>query len=278
MKLGGPVFGQITDALSWVNAHRELGYSAAYCPLDERASGATVHEYRDAALDADLVIAEVGAWSNPISRNDRERSDAISLCQQRLALADEIGARCCVNISGSRGSTWDGPDASHYTTDVFELIVDTVREIIDAVTPRRSFYVLETMPWIAPDSVDSYIKLIMAIDRKAFGVHLDPVNLINSPERYYRNSGLLNECFAKLGPWIKSCHAKDIILRSHLTVHLEETAPGEGFLDYRTYIRSLSKLDSEIPVMLEHLPDAQAYLSGAKFIRLIASEVGVEIQ
>jgi hypothetical protein len=26
-----------------------------------------------------------------------------------LALADEIGSLCCVNISGSRGSQWDGP-------------------------------------------------------------------------------------------------------------------------------------------------------------------------
>ena len=50
----------------------------------------------------------------------------------------------------------------------------TVREIIDAVRPTRAFYTLEPMPWAYPDSVDSYLRLIAAIDRRAFGVHLDP--------------------------------------------------------------------------------------------------------
>ena len=58
-------------------------------------------------------------------------------------------------------------------------------------------------------------------------VHLDPVNMICSPQRYFNNAAFLRECFAKLGPYIKSCHAKDILLRDTLTVHLDEMRPGE---------------------------------------------------
>jgi len=63
----------------------------------------------------------------------------------------------------------------------------------------RTVYTLETMPWMYPDSADSYLALLRAIDRPgAFGVHLDPVNLVNSPERFFRNADLLRDCFAKL--------------------------------------------------------------------------------
>ena len=59
-------------------------------------------------------------------------------------------------------------------------------------------------------------------------MHLDPTNLINTPAKFYDNAGFLRECFAKLGPHIKCCHAKDITLAGELTVHLAEAIPGRG--------------------------------------------------
>ena len=188
------------------------GFRAAYWPLDDDADAETIDAYAAAAAAADVVIAEIGAWSNPISPDERTRAAALELCKRRLALADRVGARCCVTLAGSRGDTWDGPHPDNLSRDTFALIVDSVREIVDAVEPRRTFYTLEPMPWTLPDSPDSYLELMSAIDRRQFAVHLDPTNLINSPAKFYDNAGLLRECFAKLGPHIKCCHAKDITL------------------------------------------------------------------
>jgi hypothetical protein len=95
-------------------------------------------------------------------------------------------------------------------------------ETVDAGEPQRTFYSLEPMPWSRTDSPDSYLELIGTVERRQFGVHLDPVNLFNSPAKYYDDAGLLRDCFAKLGPQIKSCHAKDVTLANELTVHLAE--------------------------------------------------------
>ena len=75
---------------------------------------------------------------------------------------------------------------------------------------------------------DSNLKLLKAIDRPQLAVHFDPVN---SPRRYFNTSALIKECFDKLGPHIKSCHAKDILMHDKLTVHLDEVRPGLGNLD-----------------------------------------------
>lgn len=275
MRLGGPLFDTVDDPHAWVAALRREGYSAAYCPLDERADDATVRAFEQAARAAGIVIAEVGAWSNPISRDEPARAAAIALCCARLDLADRIGARCCVNIAGSRSPHWHGPDPDNLSDDTFALIVDTVRQIIDAVRPTRSYFALETMPWIFPDSPASYLQLAQAIDRPQFAVHLDPVNLINSPQRYFANAALLRECFALLGPRIRSCHAKDIALASKLTVHLDEVRPGLGALDYRVFLAELSRLHPDTPLMLEHLPNAEEYRAAASHIRGVASAVGL---
>jgi sugar phosphate isomerase/epimerase len=275
IRLGGPVFGDFRDPAEWIKAVKAKGYSAAYCPVSTGTDETTVKAFGKAARDAKIIISEVGAWSNPISKNEKERKEAVKKCKDSLALADLIGAGCCVNISGSRGEKWDGPDQENLTKETFDLIVQTTREIIDEVKPARTFYTLETMPWAFPDSPDSYLELIKAIDRKQFGVHLDPVNMINSPGRYYNNGAFIKECFDKLGPYIRNCHAKDIRLGSSLTVHLDEVLLGTGGLDYKVFLTELSKLKN-VPLMLEHLKTTEEYDQAASNVRKIGSAIGIQ--
>jgi len=273
MRLGGPVFNTSSPA-EWAAAHRAAGYRAAYWPgvpeADETA-------YVRAAREADLLIAEVGAWSSPLSADDEKRRAAIAYNQAQLATADRVGARCCVNITGSRGEKWDGPCAEDLTEDTFVRIVDTVREIIDAVKPTRTFYTLETMPWMYPDSLESYQRLLQAIDRQACAVHFDPVNLLNCPSRYFRNAALMREFVRVLKPRIRSCHGKDILLGQEYTTHLSEVRPGLGGLDYRAFFSAVNALDPATPVMLEHLPTEDEYAIAAKYCRQIADEEGIAL-
>ncbi len=271
MRLGGPIFKKYDNPQAWVAAVQGYGYRAAYCPVGLDASDATISAYAQAAAQADIIIAEVGAWSNPLSPDPAEREAALTKCKRSLLLAEKIGARCCVNITGSRGHKWDGPSPLDLTEETFDLIVATTQEIIDSVNPSRTAYALETMQWSYPDSPDNYVRLIQAIDRTGLAAHLDPVNLVNSPERYFFNGKLIRECFAKLGPHIKSCHAKDITLGSKGQLHLDEVRPGLGALDYAVYLRELNQLDPDMPLMLEHLPSEEEYALAAAHIRAVAA-------
>ena len=272
MRLGGPIFNQYKDPASWIAGLKEAGFTAAYAPVGPDVDDATAQAYVAAAAKANVVIAEVGAWSNPISPNNDERRAAIEKCVRCLAHAERLGARCCVNIAGACGPQWDGPHPANLSEATFDLIVETTRHIIDAVKPRRTFYTLETMPWVFPDSADSYGRLLQAIDRPAFAVHFDPVNLINCPSRYFQTGEFIRDCFAKLGPRIKSCHAKDIALAGKLTVHLDEVRPGLGALDYGVYLTELAKLEPDTTLIIEHLPNADEYAAAAKHIRQVATE------
>ena len=278
IRLGGPVFEKYKSPDEWVAALQSWNFKAAYCPLQIGASKVEISAYKNAAKKADIVISEVGAWSNPIDPNEEKSKAAIEKCVNSLVLADEIGANCCVNISGSRNpEKWDGPHKDNLTPETFDLIVETTRKIIDSVKPKNTFFTIETMPWAFPDSVESYVKLIEAIDRKQLGVHFDPVNLVNSPGIYFKNGEMIKEAFSKLGRYIKSCHAKDIVLREdELTLHMPEIRAGLGNLNYAVYLKELSQLDN-IPLMLEHLDSVEDYKKAAEYIRSVGKENNIFI-
>ncbi len=278
MRLGGPLFDDYSSPFEWVEAVKRQAYSAAYAPVGADADADLVRAYAEAAIEAKIVIAEVGAWgNNPVSPDRTVRQRGIEGCCRQLDFADRLGALCCVNVSGGRGAKWDGPHPQNLTEDTFDLIVASVREIIDTVGPLRTSYALETMPWMYPDGPQSYVRLVEAIDREHFGVHLDPVNLISSPARYYASGAIIEECFSLLGPHIRSCHAKDVLLDDTLTVHLSEVRPGLGNLDYRTYVRELERLGGDTPLMMEHLNSSDDYRIAAAHIRNMAQAEGVPV-
>ena len=66
LRLGGPVFEEYDGPDEWAGAVKALGYNAAYCPVDADEDDDVVKAYENAARKADIIIAEVGVWNNPL--------------------------------------------------------------------------------------------------------------------------------------------------------------------------------------------------------------------
>jgi sugar phosphate isomerase/epimerase len=276
IRLGGPVFEKHDDPRDLAQAHRALGYSAAYCPEAKAEDKDRVRAIEDAFRSAGVLIAEVGAWVNLLDPDDAKRAKNLAYVTSRLQLAEEVGATCCVDIAGSYNPTvWYGPHPKNLSQEFFDATVENCRKLIDSVRPVRTKFCVEMMGWSIPDGADSYVRLIHAVDRKAFGVHIDVCNVINSPERFYSNGPFIRDTIAKLGPWILSCHAKDLDWRPEMNVHFVEVIPGRGSVDYRAYLQALALLPHETPLMLEHLSKAEEYAEGAAYIRKVAGKSGV---
>lgn len=276
IRLGGPILDPPNDPEELARTHLACGYRAAYCPKVSLSDKNRIREIRRAFKKYDVLIAEVGAWCNLISIDPAERNKNFKHVCERLALADEIGARCCVDFIGTfdPDSSW-GPHPDNLSADTFELTVHTIRRILDEVKPGQAKFALEMMQWAFPDSADSYVELIDAVDRSSFGVHMDPVNLIVSPRQYFDNGVLIRECFQKLGKWVVSCHAKDIVLKDKLSLHLDEAIPGTGNLDYKTYLTELNRLPNEVPIMLEHLSSAEEYTLARDYLFCLGKDLGI---
>ncbi len=273
VRLGGPIFLKSNDPRELAREHRRLGYAAAYCPNVDIKDAPAV----ESAFKAEnVLIAEVGAWKNMLDPDPAARKANLDYVISRMALADAVGARCCVDIAGSfNPKVWYGPHKDNFSPRFFDATVENCRKVIDAVKPKRAKFALEIMGWCMPESADRYLQLIKAIQRPAFAVHIDVCNAVNSPEKFYNNAALTNELFAKLGRYIVSCHAKDLAWTPEMNVHFVEVIPGRGELNYEPYLQHLTRIDA--PLMLEHLKSAEEYLEGATYIRNVAARIGVPL-
>ena len=276
MRLGGPIFVKSSDPAVLAQAHRQLGYRAAYAPevklTDRDRIQAIIKEF--AALD--VAIAEVGAWVNMMDPDSEKRRKNMASVQERLALAEELGARCCVDIAGSYDpEVWYGPNPKNITQPFIDATVENCRALIDAVKPKRTRFSIEMMPFNFPTGPDDYLQLIKSVDRKMFAVHLDVCNVMNRPERMYQNGAVIRDCFDKLGRWIVSCHAKDLKWEEYVQVCLREVIPGRGDINYKVYLDCLSRLPIDAPLMLEHLKTAEEYAEGRRYIQGVAKSLGL---
>ncbi len=253
MRLGGPAFDIPEDPQALVAYHQQNGFSAAYMKrIDDKSRR---DEIASAYAEANIMLAEYGAYGiNILETDDALRQKNIDKICERLAYADEVGIRCCVIHGGSyQTGGWGKPNPANFSEHAFDDTVQAVQMIIDKVQPARSKLVMETEKYVFPDDPGTYLKLIEAIDRDGFGVHLDPINIVSSPKLLYDNGTLIRECFAKLGSHIVSCHSKDVTTIDNYPYHITETYTGDGQLDYDVYLTELAKLGDDVPLMIEHL-------------------------
>lgn len=276
MRIGAQVFG-FHNAEEWAMLHVQYGYGAAYWPLPLSADEAQVEAYSDAAKRHDLVISEIGAWNNMLDRDPVRREKNIQENIQALRLADRVGARCCINITGSYADTWDGPHPGNMTEETFAVIVRTIQRIIDEAAPQHTYYTVEPMPWLYPNSIGTQERLLREVNRSRFAVHADMCNLINSFDKVYHTGEYASAFFEAFGDRIKAVHAKDLTIAKTLTMQIHEALPGEGIFDLDALLRACSRLSPDLPVMTEHLVTPEEYRRAAGYLQERAGALGISL-
>ncbi|MCR5790448.1 MAG: sugar phosphate isomerase/epimerase [Lachnospiraceae bacterium] len=260
----------------WAEKMTALGCRSVVFPVDHTAGDSEIADYADQAKKHDLVIAEVGIWRNVFATDRAEREEARKRAVLQFRMADEIGADCVVNVAGtSGGPIWDGGYRENYSEESWNAIVLYIQELIDEVKPKHTTYSIEAMPWMYPTGPDEYLKMMREVDREAFSCHLDVINMINCPERYFFSEAFLEETFEKLGAYVRSCHLKDIRLRDELTFQLEEVACGQGTFNIGKYMSLAHRADPDMPMIIEHLTTDEEYEQSLAYVKKIMAENGL---
>jgi sugar phosphate isomerase/epimerase len=186
VRLGAPIFLKSDDPAALAREHRRLGYSAAFCPQMATVKDPDLLKAIQKAYAAEnVVIAEVGAWKNMLDPDTEKRRENLAYVVERCALAEAVGARCCVDIAGSYNpDSWYGPNPKNLSKEFFDATVANCRHVIDSVKPTRTRFTIEMMGWNIPDGPDSYVELIRAVDRRA-----DFTRALPTSRSVFRSSG-----------------------------------------------------------------------------------------
>ncbi len=260
MRLGLSVPITTESPEKWAECQKNLGCKSVVFPLNCHDDDSLIDEYAKAAKANDLTIAEVGIWRSPFSPEKTAAKENFEYCVGQLLLAEKIGARCCVNVAGSSHERWDGAYKDNFDKETYKKTVSFIRQLIDEVNPKHTFFTLEPMPWMVPTGPDEYLHLLEDVNRDSFAVHMDIINMINCPQRYFFQEEFMDEVFEKLGSKIRSCHLKDIKLLGDFTLMLRECACFAGDFNLQYYVNLASSIDPEMPMIIEHLSSNEEYI------------------
>lgn len=267
MKLGTSSPLSHSTPEEWAENQVRLGCAAVVFPVQSNEPEEKIIAYKEAAKKAGLTIAEVGIWRNALAADPDERRANMDYCVEQLRLADFLGARCAVNVAGAFGPVWDGGYRENFTKEAWDKTVSMVQEIIDRADIKNTFFTLEPMPWMVPTGPKEYIRLLDAVERDRFAVHMDIINMTSSAKRYFHAEEFVDECVEVLGNKIRSCHIKDVHLDGRYTLRLEECGPGDGEFPLRHYVSKINEIDPDMPMILEHLNTDEEYLKYMGYLK-----------
>jgi sugar phosphate isomerase/epimerase len=286
MRLGATIdqYFDSSDPEAYLGECQKCGYRSAPCPQVSLRETEKLRFIRDAFSKADVLIGEVQAWVNPLDPRPEKRAENLKRIAESIAIADEIGAACCVTVAGTLDTrdyiACDTPHPDNFLDSTFDAVIEWVRKILKETRPRRTKLCLEMSPWTPLDGPEVYQKIIEIVQDPALAVHLDPSNAILNTRIFFSTPAHVNHCFDLLGRWIVSAHAKDLYYASVVDlrhVNFVEVIPGRGVLDYRTFLRRGEQVSADLPLIMEHLPRREDYAAGAAYIRSVAREIGVTV-
>ena len=234
-------------------------------------------ELRSALKKYDVVVYEVGGYTNMIHPDMSERQKNLKKLCTCIEAADKVGCPMVGTISGSLDPVnFFNVHPENWTLKTWNMLVDSMKQVLRDTSGMKAAIGMEAQVTTNIDGPKSHKRLIDDVGDPRCAVNLDPVNMM-SLSNYYHTTELLEECFDLLGENILGCHAKDTyIWPDKQTVHVQEVCAGRGVMDYETYLVRMSRMEWPRTILPEHVP-ADQLIEAAEYIWKVAAKVGVTV-
>jgi len=230
------------------------------------------HIIRDAFRDANLPIVAVSGYTNLVHPNLKKRDENIKNLKTLLKFARDLGSPYVISETGTFDSESDWVyNEKNVTEEAYETICEIVTELVKFSYDHGSVFLVENYVNNIIGTVNQVLRLFSDISHPSFGLLMDPTNYF-SDVNIDDVDGELNRIFNALGDRIKVAHAKDCkraenTAEKHASIDADEAhtfrgagsvelpAPGLGILNYDLYLKRLSSIHPNIPLIIEHLDE-----------------------
>lgn len=243
---------------------------------------------RDTFREHHLPISCISAYTNIIHPDADARKSRLDRLKEILAHAQHLGSPYVISETGTFATD---SDWVHHPKNKTEEGWDDCRMVITDLArfawDHGAVFLLETYVNNVVGSVEETLRMFAEVDHPGLGLLMDPTNYFEA-HNLDRMDDTLNLVFNALSDKICIAHAKDVkrsgddksekhsdigdtdAAESHTfrgVGEIELPAPGLGELNYDLYLRRLAQKHPNIPMIIEHLDEAdveraKAFLDG----------------
>jgi sugar phosphate isomerase/epimerase len=245
---------------------------------------ANAKKIRETFRDHNLPICCISGYSNLVNPDLDKRKDILERLKATIRIARDLGSPYVISETGTFATDSDWVHhPKNKTEEGYEICRDIIAELAQEAYDHGAVFLVETYVNNVIGSVEETLRLFADVPSPGLGLLMDPTN-------YFEDHNIddmdneLNRVFNALEHTIHIAHAKDVKraedeTEKHADIDAAEShtfrgvgkvelpAPGLGSLNYDLYLKRLSRLHSNIPIIIEHLdepdvPRAKKFLDG----------------
>ncbi|MBZ0298747.1 MAG: sugar phosphate isomerase/epimerase [Anaerolineae bacterium] len=222
-----------------------------------------------ALLDAHHIdiVQFWGGYPCIICPDEDARREGVRIGRNIVQRAAELGAQ----VAGIRPtslhptSQW-GPHPLNYAPETEDRLVRSLSEMAEACEIYQVPITLEVHVTTTLRDAETIRRLIDRTGSSWIKVNADLVNFVSDFHAAYHTTELINHVFDVLGPYILTAHLKDVVVDAPLVVHISESRPGTGLLDWDTLFRRFEALLPDGYALIEHLTDYNEVTKARDFV------------
>ena len=229
---------------------------------------------RDTFRDHDLPICALSGYTNIVHPDPDARRTRLDMLRAQIRAARSFGTPYVISETG----TYD-PDSdwvSHprnKTEEGFAGCRAVIAELAQTAYDHGAVFLLETYVNNVVGSIEETVRMFAEVDHPGLGLLMDPTNYFED-HNIDDMAGTIKRIFDTLADKVRISHAKDVKRagtdrsEKHAEIDASEAhsfrgvgaielpAPGMGALDYDAYLSRLAIKHPNIPLVIEHLEEA----------------------
>lgn len=241
---------------------------------------------RDTFRQYNLPVSCISGYTNLVHPDPARRKANLEHLKQLIRYAPELGTPYVISESGTFDADSDWVHHPKNKTEAgYAECVEVIGDLVDFARKQGAVFLVETYVNNVIGSVEETLRLFADISDPHLGLLMDPTNYFEEHNIGQMDS-TLHQIFNAVSHLIKIAHAKDVKLaedtgkgvqmadidasEAHAlrgVGRIDLPAPGLGSLNYDLYLQRLSKHYPNIPIIIEHLeeadvPRAKQFLDG----------------
>jgi sugar phosphate isomerase/epimerase len=250
--------------------------------FDDDGSPAACRAVKETFRRHDLSVAALAGYLNPIARDPARRRANLDRMKMMLERARDLGSPYVATESGSLHPHDDwAPHPDNASESAFDQVCEIVEDLARHAAACGAVLLLEPAIGNVVDTPAKAQRLMQDVGSASLGLVADPANYVDDGN-IARTDDVQRDMFARTAPYLKLAHAKDVRRvdgapreRHHhmgnpaLYGGMEYPSVGLGDLNYDLYLSLLQRHCPDIPLIVEHLeeadvPRAKAFVDGRR--------------
>ena len=237
---------------------REMGFTAASWHLGsmDYARDDLLAPVRQVMADEGLMLCQLlpPQYESLVHPEASVRKSGVATMARLCEAAKTLGAPNLYVRPGSLNPAgpWT-PHADNHAPETIARLVESLKRLAPAAEAAGIDLAIEghvVSPLHTPEVTR---EVIDAVGSPALKFNLDTVNYLATLDQAYHPEPVLHKLIDLVGEFIVAAHVKDVTVRDRLVVHIDETPPGQGYLDQGLVAKGFQRCCPDGPFMIEHL-------------------------